>query len=180
MYEYTSNQVNDQVNFRTKHSNCNLFDPYTPFNCISCHEGYMLNIQTNSCVPVAGGTLHCTEYIDSSKTICIRCKKGYILDYGINKNIFEDETLLVQSPQCIEIGAFHHITRGDANCENGIIHNEYRCMNCKNGFYFDYMTGACNSCPQSNCRICSNKGDHRCLICNSGYHNTVDGSCVSD
>ena len=177
MYNYSSNQVTDKSNFSTKTEHCNLFDPYTPFNCISCHDGYVLNIQTKKCESAENFVTDCVEYIDSSKKICIRCKQGYILDYGINKNIFEEPTVLIQTPICVEISAFHHITKGDDNCVNGVIHNEYRCINCKNGFYFDNVTGDCINCPDNNCRICSNKGKNRCLICNSGYINTVEGIC---
>jgi hypothetical protein len=93
-YTLTAIQANDVAEKVTDHQGCNLFDVYTPFNCISCHKGYALNIQTKKCETVANPINFCEEYVSLSKLICIRCETGYILDYGINTDIFNTPTQL--------------------------------------------------------------------------------------
>ena len=93
----TSIQSDDVNEFETERANCNLFDAFTPFNCISCHPGFALNVQTKQCETVSSPVTYCEEYISISKPICIRCKTGYILDYGINTDIFNTPVSLSNS-----------------------------------------------------------------------------------
>ena len=94
IYKLTTIQEKNLQELGTKRSNCNLFDPYTPFNCINCHKGYALEINSKSCVAVSSPINNCEEYISSTKVICIRCEAGYVLDYGINMDLFTKNSVL--------------------------------------------------------------------------------------
>lgn len=67
----------------------------------------------------------------------------------------------------------------DPNCSNLVVHNEYRCLTCLNGYFLDLHSGECKACSKANCQICSHKGDNRCLVCKSGFFNDKDGNCNS-
>lgn len=90
----TENQNKDITEIESDKDNCILFDPYTPFNCISCRSGFAINTLTNKCELVVQKIEFCEEYISIDKPICIRCKTGYVLDYGININLFNENTVL--------------------------------------------------------------------------------------
>lgn len=94
IYKFSAIQSEDVSTLTSDLEHCNLFDPYTPFNCISCHKGYALNIQTKKCQVVANEVDHCEEYVSFAKDTCIRCATGYVLDYGINTDLFNSATKL--------------------------------------------------------------------------------------
>ena len=93
-YTLSANQTKDIVEIESKRNYCLLLDPYSPFNCISCRSGYAINIETKKCELVVQSVEFCEEYVSFQKQICVRCKTGYVLDYGINLDIFKETTIL--------------------------------------------------------------------------------------
>lgn len=141
-------------------SNCITFDINDPYPCLQCKKGYY--ILEGDCKSVSEQIQDCEEYEDASS--CKRCSSLTAL--SVNK------------VECLKTGGY-----GDqiqTNCYESIIQNDLFCSVCEPGNYFDGME--CKPCGfgiDRGCFSCHYKKPEECLICNTGYYMTKEGSCVN-
>ena len=141
-------------------TNCIAFDKNDPYPCLKCKKGYY--ILEGDCKNVSEQIPDCEEYEDA--TSCKRCSSVTAL--SINKT------------ECIKTGGYENQIQ--TNCHESVIKNELFCSVCQPGNYFNGTE--CQPCQagiEMGCFSCDYKKPEICLICNSGYYMTKEGTCVN-
>ncbi|XP_069786662.1 proprotein convertase subtilisin/kexin type 5b isoform X1 [Narcine bancroftii] len=167
--------------------------------CTSCKNGYLLNEETNSCIP------NCSDgfYLSKGENMCRRCNENCR-----KCSVFHHCTSCrpgwrLQGSKCVlncETGTYFDSQSKDCvrcplpcaacagprqdsctQCIVGYYLEEWRCVSsCSIGYYLDqtseYEEKICRRCDQS-CLTCIGLGERNCSSCRTGY-NLEGGVCV--
>lgn len=140
-------------------TNCDTPDPASlgpNFGCLLCSPGFYKS--GGSCVQVANPIPNCKYY--ASGSACQQCYNG----------------LIVSSDGSNCISAAYLMSLRDANCQSSFLANT--CLICAFGYYRRY--GLCAACPtnSTSCLQCNPYAPSECLICNVGFAQAANGTCL--